>query len=486
MYDSIIIGAGIGGLSAALRLRKQGLNVLLLEKNAYPGGKIYKKEGIGYSWDTGPSLFTLPQLVDELYELFGKKASDYYQYNRQEEACRYFFEDKTNVTFYTNINRLKKELSEKLAINGDLVQSYLERSAEKYNSIGSVFLETPIHKLRALPVLKLARIFPQLMRTNLLGSLHQLNKRALKDEKIVQIFDRYATYNGSNPFKASGILSMIPHLEQNIGTFFPKKGMQSIVSGLYELAKEEGVNFKFNQDIVDCKYDGTHYTITTTESLQAKQLVCAIDHLNFYKNIIKDKALFEKYRKQERSSSAIVFYWGIKKEFPSLGLHNIFFSNKYEEEFELIFDKKEIPFEGTVYVHISSKVNKDSAPDGCENWFVMLNTPAGITISLEVQNRIKKAILHKLERQLETTIENHIETEKVWTPEGISLDTGAFEGALYGAASNKKLSAIERHPNFSRKYKHLYFCGGTVHPGGGIPLALQSSKIIDNLILNEK
>lgn len=486
MYDAIIIGAGVAGIAAALRLRKRGDRVLILEKNSYVGGKMNQYESKGYRWDTGPSLFTMPRLVDELYELYGKNPDDYYQYQKEEEACRYFFSDKTQLNFYTNRTKLKEELSDKLGIDPQIIDAYMERSAEKYNSIGVLSLENAIHKPTELPWGKLFLMLPKILRTNLLTSLHQVNKKALKDPKLVQIFDRYATYNGSNPYKASGILSMIPHLEQNIGTFFPKEGMRSIVEGLYQLAQEVGVEFEFETAIKKVAKIKETYQVEANQNYTCKKLVSAIDCVSFYENILKDKDLAKRYNRQERSSSAVIFYWGIQKEFPQLGLHNIFFSEDYQEEFELIFESKEIPLKGTIYVHISSKVNAKDAPKGGENWFVMLNVPAGAVVDEAQKVLIKEALLKRLEQNLGTEIAPYIETEKVWTPKGIEMDTGAIEGALYGAASNSKMAALTRHPNFSKKYKGIYFCGGTVHPGGGIPLSIQSAKIVDKLIANER
>lgn len=486
MYDAIIVGAGVAGIAVALRLRKRGDRVLVLEKNSYVGGKMNQYVSKGYRWDTGPSLFTMPHLVDELYELYAKNPEDYYQYQKEEEACRYFFSDNTQLNFYTNRTKLKKELSDKLGIDPQIIDAYMERSAEKYNSIGVISLENAIHKPTELPWGKLFWMLPKIFRTNLLSSLHQVNCKKLKNPKLVQIFDRYATYNGSSPYKASGILSMIPHLEQNIGTFFPKKGMRSIVEGLYQLAQEVGVEFELGTKIQKVEKTKGVYQIEAAQKHTCKRLISAIDCVSFYEKVLKDKKLAKKYHRQERSSSAVIFYLGIKKEFPQLGLHNIFFSEDYQEEFELIFDQEEVPLQGTIYVHISSKVNAKDAPKGGENWFVMLNVPAGAAIDERQAVLIKKTLLKRLEEALGVEISPYVETEKFWTPKGIEMDTGAIEGALYGAASNSKMAALTRHPNFSKKYKEIYFCGGTVHPGGGIPLSIQSAKIVDKLIANER
>jgi phytoene dehydrogenase-like protein len=187
--------------------------------------------------------------------------------------------------------------------------------------------------------------------------------------------------------------------------------------------------------------------------------------------------------KQERSSSALIFYWGIKKKFEQLGLHNIFWSEDYQKEFSLLFEEKEIIDDPTVYVNITSKFEKGDAPEGCENWFVMVNAPhvAGQDWE-EIEKHTRKNVISKLSRMLGTDVESLIETEKVLTPPTIQSQTSSYLGSLYGTSSNDRMAAFFRHPNFSPKIKNLYFCGGSVHPGGGIPLCLLSGKIVGDLL----
>lgn len=487
VYDALVVGAGIAGIAASIRLRKMGLRVLVLEKNSEAGGKMREIMDSGYRWDTGPSLFTMPELVNELYSLCDVNPETYFSYQQQEESCRYFFEDDSSLVFYTDRKALETEIKSKLGLDASDVFKYFDAAAEKYDKLGEVFLENSIHSLGAIPFHKIVRLLPHIIKSDLLSNLHKLNLRTLKNNKLIQIFDRYATYNGSDPYRASGVLSMIPHLEQNIGTYFPKNGMRSIVSGLFQLAKDMDVHFSFDEKEIKAEKDQQQYHVKTSDAqYKTPKLVCAIDHLTFYRDIMEDADLFTKYVKQERSSSAIVFYWGIKSKFPQLGLHNIFFSGDYENEFSQIFKSKEIPDEPTIYIHISSKVRKEDAPDYGENWFVMINVPPSDAISPDKVQAVKKIILDLLNKKLSTKLESLIECEHVWTPKAISSDTGAYMGALYGAASNRTFSAISRHPNFSRKYDQLYFCGGTVHPGGGIPLSLQSAKIVEKMIKNER
>jgi phytoene desaturase len=481
-----IIGAGVAGVSAALRLNKRGYEVTVYEKNSYVGGKMNQFTQDGYRWDTGPSVFTLPNLLEELYTLYDKNIADYMSYTKQDHSCIYFFDDGTELTFYTDTDKLTKEVEDKLGIEPQPLVDYLADCKEKYEVVGSMFLENPVHKVGMLPWDKVKKAIPFLFTGGVFRSLDSLNQRDLKHDKLVQLFNRYATYNGSSPYHASSILSMIAHLDQTIGTFYPKGGMRSIIGGLYQLAQEEGIQFLLSQNIEHCHRKANKYEVKSNGKIATfDKVISAIDHLQFYKHILDDQKLYKKYKKQERSASAFIFYWGMNKRYEKLDLHNIFFSKDYKEEFSEMFDQLQIPSDPTIYINITSKCDPEDAPEGGENWFVMVNVPAGTKFTPELTAKTKQIIIDKLEKALGESVSNAIATERTWYPEKIAQDTGSYMGALYGASQNTKTAALTRHPNHSSKYKDLYFCGGTVHPGGGVPVSIQSAKIVDKIIANE-
>jgi phytoene dehydrogenase-like protein len=190
--------------------------------------------------------------------------------------------------------------------------------------------------------------------------------------------------------------------------------------------------------------------------------------------------------KQERSSSALIFYWGITKEFPELQLHNILFSRDYKHEFDQLFEKKTISEDPTVYINITSKMEVGHAPQGKENWFVMINAPANEKQDWEVlKKECRQAAINKINRMLDTNIEDHIEVEETLDPVKIEEQTSSYMGALYGSSSNSRIAAFLRQPNYSSTIKGLYFAGGTVHPGGGIPLCLKSARLVSELISSD-
>lgn len=482
--NAIVVGSGIAGIASAIRLANKGFSVEVFEANAYPGGKLTVLQLGNYRFDAGPSLFTMPEYVNELFRISKRDPRDYFEYYTCKTACHYFFEDGIFLPFPADKKQLLEEVGKTLQVDTRPLEKRFEKSAFIYDHTHRTFLETSLHKWKnyfSKDILKTVVAIPGL---DIFTTMHKANESSLNHPKLVQIFDRYATYNGSDPYQAPGILNIIPHLEHGIGTYFPKQGMHSITTSLVKLAEELGVKFHYHSKVEEIVEDGRIVKGINVkgEFIPADVVVCNSDVKPAYKFLLKNVKAKKKTLKQEPSSSAMIFYWGIKKKFDRLDLHNIFFSTDYQNEFEHIFKKHAVCDDPTVYIHVSSKYVKTDAPEDGENWFVMVNVPSNSgqdwqKLRLEIRNRI----LSKLSRMLGEDIEALIEVEDHLDPVRIEQRTSSFAGALYGASSNDRMAAFFRHPNFS-KIEGLYFVGGSVHPGGGIPLCLLSAKIATNLI----
>jgi len=482
---AIIIGGGIAGLAASIRLQRKGYETSVFEANDYVGGKLHILQQAGYRWDTGPSLFTMPHLVDELFELYDLVPTEYFQYKKKETVCTYFWEDQTTFIVPANQKQFIKDAAQTFNTPPQKIEKYLANSKEKYDLTAGIFLEKSLHKWGTYFSKDILKSLIQSYKLDVHTSLNKVNQNYFSSPHLIQLFNRYATYNGSSPYKTPGIMSMIPHLEMHFGTFFPKGGMHEIGQSLYRLAKSKGVQFHLNTPVEKIIRKGRQATgIQTAKGRQEADIIVSnMDIFSTYQQLLKTEKQPTSILKQERSSSALIFYWGIKRQFRELDLHNIFFSDNYEAEFQQIFEKKELGNDPTVYINITSKEQAEDAPDGCENWFVMINAPGNFGQDWEALKKVaRKNILDKLTRLLKVDIESLIEIEEILDPVGIENKTSSHRGALYGAASNSKFAAFLRHSNFSNKMKNLYFCGGSVHPGGGIPLCLLSAKIVSDLI----
>lgn len=483
--SAIVIGSGVAGLATAIRLQVQGFAVTVYEKNAYPGGKLSYFEQDGYCFDAGPSLFTQPENLAELFELAGESIEDYFRYEAVPIACRYFFENGKRINAYTNVNAYAQELHTQCGESPESLQQYLNDAGKLYEDVGKIFLHHSLHKRSTWLHRRIFQALRTVKSGHLFQSLNQFNEARFRTPEVRQLFNRYATYNGSNPYQAPGMLSVIPHLEQNGGTYYPKGGMISITNALYQLALKKGVQFQFNQPVEriiqhERKVRGV---VVNGQNISCDVVVSNGDVYFTYKHLLRNEGKARGILKNERSSSALIFYWGIRQAFPELQLHNILFSNHYPEEFKHIFKIKTLYSDPTVYINITSKLEAGMAPAGGENWFVMINAPAVTGSEWEAwKTQARRNIIEKINRVLVTDIEPLIATEAILDPVTIETKTGSYLGSLYGTSSNSRMAAFARHPNFSASIKGLYFVGGSVHPGGGIPLCFKSARITSELI----
>lgn len=475
-----VVGAGIGGIAAAIRLANKGYQVEVYEANPYPGGKLAQVSCQGYRFDAGPSLFTMPELVEELFALSGERPEEHFRYIRLPVNCHYFYEDGTFLRAFADREKLLEEIRTKTQEAPESVEQALAQSARLYDLLSDLFMKRSLHRWRTFVNRKALRAYGNLHQLDFFRSMHQSNRKQFKDERIIQLFNRYATYNGSDPYQTPATMNIIPHLEYNHGAYFPTEGMYSITESLYRLAQRRGVIFHFNANVSKIRVQGKRVGgLSVGEDTYSYDLVVSnMDIVNTYRRLLPNISPPTRLLNQPKSSSALIFYWGVQKSFPQLDLHNIFFSRNYQQEFDHIFRQKNISEDPTVYVNITAKYKPDDAPEGGENWFTMINVPNNEGQDWDyLIDKARDSVLNKLSRRLEVDMPSLIECEEILDPRTIESRTSSSQGALYGNSSNNRYAAFLRHANFSRQIRGLYFCGGSVHPGGGIPLSLLSAKI---------
>lgn len=482
---ALIVGSGIAGIAASIRLALKGYQVEVFEANSYPGGKLSEIDIQGYRFDAGPSLFTLPEQVEELFRLAGKNPSEHFDYLRLDVACHYFWEDGKRLKAWADLSRFAEEVETQLGEPARHIREALERSAFIYDHLAPLFMHRSLHRVGTWTNPQALKSYLKMGKLGIFSTMNKANEQQFTHPKLVQLFNRYATYNGSNPYETPATLNIIPHLEFNIGAFFPKKGMHDITQSLYHLALSLGVKYQFNSPVEEIivEHGKAVGLITAGREVRGDVVVNNMDMVNAYKTILRKQKQPKLLLSQPKSSSALIFYWGVKAHFQELDLHNILFSDDYRTEFEHIFNKGSIYSDPTVYINITSVYKEDDAPAGCMNWFTMINVPNN-----QGQNwdqliaEARKNIIAKVNRILKTDLEPLIEVEEMLDPRTIESRTSSAQGALYGNSSNNKFAAFLRHANYSSDIQNLYFCGGSVHPGGGIPLSLLSAKIMCDMI----
>ena len=480
-----VIGSGIAGLACAIRLQKQGFAVTVFEKNASAGGKMSELNANGFRFDKGPTVLTKPEYVEQLFELCGKRASDYWTYKAVDPIFNYFFEDGTKVRSFKDPQQFAANVERNTKASASSVLDFLKQSEAKHFLTDEVFLQRSLHKVKNYLNWSTLRGILNFGKVDVFRSMNAANSKQFLDQKVVDIFNRYASYNGSNPYLAPATLNVIAHYEITLGTYFSEGGIRSIISALQALAEEIGVTFRFHASVNEIITEGNRATAIRTEDRKENfdLIVSNADVYNTYKHLLPTLAAPKRFIEQPRSSSVIVFYWGMDCTFPQLGLHNMFLTNDSQKEYEHLFGTGTLYEDPTIHLTISSKMNAKDAPDGHENWAALISVPHDTGQDWNaLVSQSRKRVINKLNRILNADIEQHIVFEEVLDPPKVSAASGAAFGAVFGNSSNSMFSAFLRHPNFSSKLDNLFFCGGTTHPGPGIPLCLLSAKIVSDLI----
>jgi phytoene desaturase len=469
-----VIGAGVGGLTCALRLAHTGCHVTIFERNERVGGKLNVLLADGFAWDMGPSLLTMPQVFDDLFASLGRQRSDYVKFIPLPCTCRYRWADGTTIEEDESFWRR------------DDVARFLGYAAGLYELSADAFLNHPpedwwrhlnarfVPKLRHLPKIASRRTMAQTVRHFFPDDLH-----------LQQLFNRFATYNGSSPYRTPSAFNIIPYVQARFGGWYVKGGMYAIARALVALCGELGVEIRLNSEIKRAQWRDRRWLLNNTESFD--YVVCNQDVLSavprFFPAESAAKFASKHEKRDELSTSGFVMYLGVAKQYESLDHHNIFFSDDYPSEFRQIFEEHRPADDPTIYVAVNSRRDPAHAPHGCDNWFVLVNAPPldprhPVNWS-DLRERYGARILDRLERRFGFDgLASQIRVQRFFTPADFETRDLAQGGALYGFASHSRLSAFRRPPIQPREMENFFFVGGTTHPGGGLPLVCLSGKIV--------
>lgn len=489
-HPIVIIGAGIGGLSAAIRLAAAGQRVLILEQNVQVGGKMSQVEVAGFRWDTGPSVITMRHVFAELFQSAGRRLEDYLTLQPVDPLTRYFYPDGVQLDMTRDWPALASQIEALAPSDVEGYLQFLAYAARLHQITGPVFIYDQPPSWRSfgrMPPLAFAQIDPWL-------TLDQKIRRFVQSPHLRQLLGRFATYVGASPYQAPATLGVIAHVELTGGVWYPRGGIYAIAQALAKLATELGVEIRTNQPVQRIKVTdqrATGVTLIDGTQIAADTVIANVDVTTVYQHLlplsVATRNQLQKMRSIEPSCSGYVLLLGIEGEHSALAHHNIFFSPNYQREFDDIFRKGIPPREPTIYVAITSKADSAHAPPGCENWFVLVNAPPlGSNFDWQQGEAAYRQHVFDTLASFGYPIQARIRHCTVLTPLDLAQRTGAWRGALYGLSSNQALNAFRRPHNRCPLVQGLYFVGGTTHPGGGVPMVSLSGKVVAEMVLQDQ
>ncbi len=478
--DITIIGAGLGGLASSALLAHQGHQVTILEKNSSAGAKINTHSALGFHFDTGPSLLTMPIILEKLFEYCDKEISDYLDIQPLDPICRYFYPSGVQFDCHQNAGVNIAQIQQFAPDDVQAYKKFLEYTAQLYERTKDAFLFNPLYGLSDLRSLNIT----DFLKIDAFKTVAERVDKTFTSDELRKFFKRFTTYNGSSPYQAPATLNVIPHVELSLGGYYIDGGMYSMIRALTRLAKEQGVSIAYNTEIKQIESTKKIVEGVTDASGNfhpSDIIISNADATETYLHLVDEDEISSLKQKRvanlEPSCSGFVLMLGIDKQYNALEHHNIFFSKDYEREFKQIFDEKVMPDDPTIYIANTSFSNPSHAPQGGSNLFVLVNAPY---LSDKIdwdqkKDQYQEHIIRILQERGLSDLGDHIVYSNTITPQDFYQKYRSNKGSIYGTSSNSKLSAFQRPKNKCRSIKGLYLVGGSTHPGGGIPLVTLSA-----------
>ena len=486
-----IVGGGIGGLVAAIQLAGKGHHVDLFEQGERVGGKLNRTLLDGSVFETGPTLVTMPFVLDQVFASVGARRTDYITLKPVDPACQYRWSDGSRLDLPFAHEEVITAIEHFSPGQGQQARAYLEHARQVYELTKDIFIFSPFDGIRELFKPRNLPLLPSLPKLRPFHTLHQHNASYFSDPRLIQLFDRFATYNGSSPFRAPATLMVIPWVEIGFGAWYPEGGMHAIADGLERLAREVGVHIHL----------GSCVTRILVERGRVRGLHVDGHPLHLFDHIISnaDVAITRRHLlgmdtplPNDPSCSGLVLQLSTDQLDQGLAQHTILFADDYQREFDAVERGDHPDPNATVYISRSCATTPSLAADGKENWFVLVNAPPK-GIGSHPHEHSRSVWSHHAEENAERVLRRmeafglrpHIHAMNIRTPDTMAREWSTDRGSLYGASSNTPWSAFLRPRQRSREVKNLWYVGGSAHPGGGIPLVTTSGMIAAQLLLNE-
>lgn len=479
----------MGGLSAAATLSTQGFKVEVIEKNDKIGGKLNVVLRDGFLFDMGPSILTMPQYFRALFIAAGKDMKDYVEIVPINPHWRNFFEDGQIIDLPADINRtgeVNPSLTEEDQKQISSFMAYAEKMYEFSNDIYfNAAADTTMDVFRHYGPLK------SLRRADLWATMNQRVEQHIKNPKLIDIYNYFIKYVGSSPYQAPSVLNLLSYIQYEFDLWYVKGGMYNLAKALGQLLHELGVTVRLDTEvkkIIQTDHAVQGVMLASGEALTADVVVCNMEFIPAYERLLgESKDFLARYQKFEPACSGFVAHLGVNRSYSQLRHHNFFFSQDAKKHFHTIFVEKKLPEDPTIYLVAPSKSDPAIAPEGHEVIKILPHIPyiQDKPFTQENYNQFKNRVYDKLERMGLKDLRKHIVTEEIWTPHDIEAHYYSNRGSIYGVVSDRKKNRGFKGPKRSLKYKNLYFVGGSINPGGGMPMAVLCGQQVGKMVVQD-
>ncbi len=482
----VVIGAGFGGLAAAIRLRARGHDVEIVEKRDQPGGRAGVFRQDGFTFDAGPTIITAPHLVEELFTAAGVRMEARVRLVPLDPFYRVRFPDGSTIDW--GMDEARREASIARLSPGD-VAGYRRFAARSRDVFEQAFplVDQPFDTLGAM-----GRAVPRLIRARAWRSVAGLVESEVRDPRIRQLLSFHPLLIGGNPFDSPAIYALIHELERRWGVWFAEGGTGALVNALAELVQEAGGRLRLAAEVasidVDAAGRATGVTLTSGEKVPADAVICNGDVVRSYRDLVPARvrrvntdARLSRYR---HGMSLFVLYFGTDRRYDDVAHHEILLGPRYRELLRDIFDRRYLADDFALYLHRPTATDRSLAPTGCDAWYVLSPVPNldGSTDWGSASGAYRDRIVAHLEARLLPGLSRHIITERCIDPRFFRDELNSHLGNAFAVQPLLTQSAWFRPHVRSEDVPNLYFVGAGTHPGAGIPGVLSSAKIVARLL----
>jgi phytoene desaturase len=465
-------------------MQHAGSQVTLLEKNERLGGRCNQIVDGDFTFDTGPTLLLMRDVLDDLFCSVGRNLSDYLRLVRMQPNYRVTFGDGSSIVVSNDRNDMRRQLEAIEPGAGSAFERYIDDAGYKYRISREAFVERNFNHWYEFATL---RNLYYLLSTNTLRKLDKHAARYFRDPRLIDAFTFQTMYLGLAPAQAPAVYSLLPYTEIEEGIWYPCGGMYSIVAALERLATELGVQVRTGAQVSGLLRRGravTGVTLSDGSSVAADIVVSNADVPYTYANLIprerRGRFTDRSLRRLDYGSSAYLLYLGIDRQYPELLHHNVVLAQDTLDNFDAIFHRKSLPDDPSLYVNVPTRTDASLAPPGCDIVYVLVPVPS-LTPGHDWErdrDRFRRVVLDKLEASALPGLRDHIVTQHEWTPADFQTSYNLANGSAFGLSHNFRQVGYMRPANKVRDLDNVYLVGASTVPGGGIPMVVIGSRLV--------
>jgi phytoene desaturase len=483
---AVVIGAGFGGLAAAVRLGARGYRVTVVDRLDQPGGRARVFRDQGFVYDAGPTIITAPFLLEELWELAGERMSDHVELLPVTPFYRIRFDDGSTFNYTGDTEAMCAEIARFSPEDVAGYRKFLERSEAIFKVGFQQLADVPFNS-----AMDMLRIVPDMIKLGSHRTVYQMVSKYIRHPKIRQVLSFHPLLVGGNPFSVTSIYSLIAYLEREWGVWFARGGTGALVQGLVRLIENQGSEVRLNAEVAQITLDGQRATgvrLASGEQIDADVVISNADAAWTYRNLLPASARStwtdRKLERTNYSMSLFVWYFGTDRVYEDVEHHTILLGPRYEGLLRDIFGNKHLAEDFSLYLHRPTKTDPKLAPQGKDTFYVLSPVPhldSGVDWSTTAE-RYRQAVSDYLEEAVMPGLSKHIVSSRVLTPQGFRDDYLSVKGAAFSIEPRLSRSAYFRPHNQSEDIEGLYLVGAGTHPGAGVPGVLSTARVLDRIV----